>query len=112
MKKNLYKLAQGTKKLLQSGLSPKTAFAVLFSMLVAISGAALAQKNTSISGKIMDKQGTLPGVSILEKGTSNGTRSDGNGKFTLTLSSDAKILIISHVGYLTKEVDAKNKERK
>jgi hypothetical protein len=64
-------------------------------------------ENTSISGKIMDKQGTLPGVSILEKGTSNGTRSDGNGKFTLTLSSDAKILIISHVGYLTKEVDAK-----
>ena len=109
MKKNLYKLAQGTKKLLQSGLSPKTAFAVLFSMLVAISGAALAQKNTSISGKIMDKQGTLPGVSILEKGTSNGTRSDGNGKFTLTLSTDAKILIISHVGYLTKEVDSKNK---
>ncbi|WP_205690783.1 SusC/RagA family TonB-linked outer membrane protein [Cellulophaga sp. BC115SP] len=109
MKKNLYKLAQGTKKLLQSGLSPKTAFAVLFSMLVAISGAALAQKNTSISGKIMDKQGALPGVSILEKGTSNGTRSDGNGKFTLTLSSDAKILTISHVGYLTKEVDVKNK---
>lgn len=109
MKKNLYKLAQGTKKLLQSGLSPKTAFAVLFSILVAISGAALAQKNTSISGKIMDKQGALPGVSILEKGTSNGTRSDGNGKFTLTLSSDAKILTISHVGYLTKEVDVKNK---
>ncbi|NBB27537.1 SusC/RagA family TonB-linked outer membrane protein [Cellulophaga sp. BC115SP] len=78
-------------------------------MLVAISGAALAQKNTSISGKIMDKQGALPGVSILEKGTSNGTRSDGNGKFTLTLSSDAKILTISHVGYLTKEVDVKNK---
>ena len=109
MKKNLYKLAQDTKKFLQSGLSVKTTVAVLFSMLVAISEVAQAQKSTTVSGKIIDKQGALPGVSILEKGTTNGTRTDTDGKFTLQLSSEAKVLTISHVGYFTKDVDAKNK---
>lgn len=109
MKKNLYKLAQDTKKFLQSGLSAKTAFAVLFSMLVAMSEVAQAQKSTTISGKIIDKQGALPGVSILEKGTTNGTRTDTDGKFTLQLSSEAKVLSISHVGYFTKDIDVKNK---
>lgn len=109
MKKNLYKLAQDTKKFLQSGLSVKTTVAVLFSMLVAISEVAQAQKSTTVSGKIIDKQGALPGVSILEKGTTNGTRTDTDGKFTLQLSSEAKVLTISHVGYFTKDVDVKNK---
>jgi len=109
MKKNLYKLAQDTKKFLQSGLSVKTTVAVLFSMLVAISEVAQAQKSTTVSGKIIDKQGALPGVSILEKGTTNGTRTDNDGKFTLQLSSEAKVLTISHVGYFTKDVDVKNK---
>lgn len=109
MKKNLYKLAQDTKRFLQSGMSAKTAFAMLFSMFVAISGVAQAQSSSTVSGRIIDKQGALPGVSILEKGTTNGTRTDTDGKFTLKLSSAAKVLTISHVGYFTQDVDVKNK---
>ncbi|MDR6562413.1 MULTISPECIES: SusC/RagA family TonB-linked outer membrane protein [unclassified Arcicella] len=108
MKKNLYKLAQDTKKFLQKGLSTKTSLVALFSMFVVMSGVAQAQKSTTISGKIIDKQGALPGVSILEKGTTNGTRTDTDGKFTLQLSSETKVLTISHVGYFTKDVDVKN----
>jgi TonB-linked SusC/RagA family outer membrane protein len=46
----------------------------------------------------------LPGVNILEKGTMNGTVTDANGKYTLTISSANAILVFSYIGYLSEEV--------
>jgi len=57
-----------------------------------------------VSGTITDENGSeLPGVSILEKNTFNGTISDIDGKYTLRVE-DGSILTYSFVGYLTKEV--------
>ncbi|MBJ6368789.1 SusC/RagA family TonB-linked outer membrane protein [Snuella sedimenti] len=59
----------------------------------------------TVKGTITDASGMpLPGASILEKGTSNGAQSDFDGNFTLNVSSDDVVLVISYIGYATKEV--------
>ncbi len=63
----------------------------------------------SINGTILDTNGQpLPGVNILEKGTPNGTQTDFDGNFSITLSSSEAILVVSYIGYKTKEVAAKD----
>ena len=56
---------------------------------------------TTINGLVSDNQGLpLPGASIVEEGTSNGTTSDFDGIFTLEVSNNSSISI-SYVGYQT-----------
>jgi TonB-dependent starch-binding outer membrane protein SusC len=69
---------------------------------------ALASKQTDkkmVSGAITDSETGegLPGVSILEKGTSNGTITDLDGNFNLNVAENA-VLVISYVGYVTEEI--------
>ncbi|MCG8310643.1 MAG: TonB-dependent receptor [Cytophagales bacterium] len=62
-----------------------------------------------ISGRITsaeDGEG-LPGVNVLEKGTTNGTVTDVDGNFKLTVNKGA-ILVISSVGFLTEEIAVSN----
>lgn len=63
---------------------------------------AFAQQR-NVSGIVKDEQTVLPGVSILEKGTSNGTVTDPDGKFTLSVRDNA-VLIVSFIGMKPKEV--------
>src|SRR5690606_19442783 len=59
----------------------------------------------TVTGKIADKEGKpLPGVSIQEKGTNNGTVSGDDGHFTLTVTDNAAVLVVRLVGYETKEI--------
>lgn len=61
-------------------------------------------ENVDISGTITDENNEgLPGASIVVKGTANGTTTDLDGKYKLTVPEDA-ILTISFVGYITQEV--------
>ena len=54
---------------------------------------------TTISGAVSDDEGIpLPGASIIEEGTSNGTITDFDGNFTLQIGDDSSI-VISYVGY-------------
>jgi len=46
---------------------------------------------------------SIPGVSVLEKGTTNGTITDVDGKFTLTVQSPKAVLVFSFIGYLAEE---------
>tara|TARA_R110000868_G_scaffold1647_4_gene13285 strand:+ start:2958 stop:6299 length:3342 start_codon:yes stop_codon:yes gene_type:complete len=58
-----------------------------------------------ISGGISDNVGTpLPGANILEKGTTNGTQADFDGNFTISVEDLNAVLVISYVGFATKEV--------
>jgi TonB-linked SusC/RagA family outer membrane protein len=57
-----------------------------------------------VSGKITgDKNDPLPDVSIMVKESNNGTRTKGDGTFSITTPANA-VLVISHTGYVTKEV--------
>jgi TonB-linked SusC/RagA family outer membrane protein len=59
----------------------------------------------TVSGKIKDTEGkALPGVSIQEKGTNNGTISDADGSFTLTVTDNNAVLVTRLVGFTPKEV--------
>lgn len=83
----------------------KKFFTSLFTIML-ISGMAFSAMAQTISGTVTDSNdgSGLPGVSILEKGTTNGTVTDGNGKFSLTLKNAGSTLIVSSVGYKAQEV--------
>lgn len=59
-----------------------------------------------ISGTVTsgDEKLAMPGVSILEKGTSNGVISDANGNFTIQVAGESSVLVVSFVGYASQEV--------
>lgn len=65
----------------------------------------VAQAQVSISGNIKDNDGIpLPGVNILEKGTSNGAISDMDGNYTIEVSSKESTLVFSMVGMISQEI--------
>ncbi|MCF7567188.1 TonB-dependent receptor [Sabulilitoribacter arenilitoris] len=60
---------------------------------------------STISGTISDESGVpLAGASIIEKGTTNGVTSDFNGNFVIESIGQDVILVVSFIGYTTKEV--------
>jgi TonB-linked SusC/RagA family outer membrane protein len=60
----------------------------------------------SISGVVSDANGPLPGVNVQIKGTTTGTVTDFDGKYTISINSKNAVLVFSYVGYTTKEVAA------
>ena len=64
---------------------------------------ALAQNQVKVTGKVTDDLGeSMIGVSILEKGTTNGVVTDIDGNYTLSVNQGAT-LVFSYVGYVTQE---------
>lgn len=62
-----------------------------------------------ISGVITDADGVpLPGVNIVEKGTTNGTITDLEGKYSFTVSNSSSVIKITYVGYLSEEIEVGN----
>jgi len=82
-------------------LDLKGFFSLLFILLIST---AYSQK--SISGSVSDETGPLPGVTIVEKGTSNGTTTDFDGNFTISVSDENATIEISYLGFLTQEISA------
>ena len=72
----------------------------------------LAQ-TTTITGIIQEYNSSLAlsGVTIQEKGTSNGTTSDNNGAFTLAVSQPNVTLLFSSVGYESQEIRINGRSR-
>lgn len=67
--------------------------------------AVLQQK--LVSGTIQDAEGPIVGATVMEKGTSNGTITDLDGRFSLNVKPGAT-LVISYVGYDTQEIAVGN----
>lgn len=58
-----------------------------------------------ISGIVTDEDGEpLPGASIVEKGTANGTQTDFDGNFSLEVANDNATLVIAFLGFKTMEI--------
>ena len=75
---------------------------LLFSFIIL--GASLGYAQQSLSGSVVDGAGPLPGVTIIEKGTNNGTTSDFDGNYTLTTSGQDAVLVFTYIGFLTQEI--------
>ena len=74
-------------------------------LIVLFSGTLTAQTSSiDITGRVTDKEGELMiGVTVLEKGTTNGTVTDINGTYNINVASNNAILVISYLGYETIE---------
>lgn len=69
-------------------------------------------QQSAVNGTITDENGTpLPGASIVEKGTINGVQSDFDGNFSIQLTDENAILVISYIGFATKEVTIKGENQ-
>lgn len=68
------------------------------------------QDSRTIKGIVKDESGlSLTGVSVLIKGTTNGTVTDIDGNFALTNISENSVIIFRYVGFLTQEIKVANK---
>lgn len=81
--------------------------------LLFLSSPMFAQTSNNITGTITDsKEGSsIIGASIQVKGTTIGTLTDLDGKFSLNVSSENPVLIISYLGYRTQEITLKANQR-
>lgn len=66
---------------------------------------AVTQKTVKITGKVTDATNApMPGVTIQVKGSSDGTISDLDGNYQLTVPAGEAVLVFSFIGYRTEEV--------
>lgn len=78
---------------------------LLLCILLAFSGLEASPLDITVRGKVTDENGAaLPGVSVVEKGTSNGTSSNADGQYTLTVRNSGSVLVFSFLGYTAREV--------
>ena len=76
---------------------------LLFVAVLFISASVLGQ--AKITGEVVDETNQpLPGASIVVKGTTNGTSTDFDGKFTLQTEANSGTIVISFIGFQSKEV--------
>tara|TARA_R100001369_G_scaffold92610_2_gene138705 strand:+ start:1274 stop:4375 length:3102 start_codon:yes stop_codon:yes gene_type:complete len=65
---------------------------------------SFVEQNT-IRGRVTDDKGVaLGGANVIEKGTANGVTTDFDGNFSIELSDENSILVISYIGFTTKEI--------
>ncbi|WP_149303521.1 TonB-dependent receptor [Pareuzebyella sediminis] len=78
-------------------------------VIQAETGIHFTPQDFTVSGTVTDTQGIpLAGASVLEKGTTNGTQSDFDGNYTLSLSNASATLTFSYIGYGTKDIPVNN----
>ncbi|WP_340198761.1 vWA domain-containing protein [Ascidiimonas sp. W6] len=77
----------------------KTAY---YTLILLFSCWSITAQDLKITGTVSDASGPLPGANIVVQGTTNGTQSDFDGNYTLTVSK-RDILVFSYVGYKTQK---------
>lgn len=82
-------------------------FRVVDNHIVIVPVAAFLNEGRKITGTVHDSDGEpVIGANIVEKGTTNGTVTDVDGHFELTVS-DKSLLVVSYIGYNTEEIPVK-----
>ena len=80
----------------------KTKFSGILTLLLAFVVQFTFAQEKTITGTVTDESGPLPGVSIIIKGTTSGTETDFDGKYTIT-SKVGDVLVFSFVGMKSQE---------
>jgi hypothetical protein len=85
-------------------IKPRWFLKTLLLLTVSFTFSLLHAQNIELSGKVTNQEGeTLPGVTIIVKGTTIGTVTNPNGEFSLSIPIDAEILQFSFVGMKSHE---------
>jgi hypothetical protein len=80
----------------------KTKFKGILTLLLAFVVQITFAQEKIVSGTVSDSSGTLPGVSVLIKGTTSGTETDFDGKYSINTKT-GDVLRFSYLGYKTTE---------
>ncbi len=76
--------------------------AILFIMILAVLTAE--RPILTVTGTVVDETGAIiPGVNVVEKGTTNGVVTDLSGKFSMSVESEKSVLVFSFIGFVTRE---------
>lgn len=86
-------------------------FTILFAILLFTGFQMVFAQQKSITGKVTSKEdgSTLPGVTVVVKGTTIGTTTDINGKYSLTFPAKYNTIVFSFVGMKPLEANIENK---
>jgi len=117
MKKNYNWLQPGTLTQRRWAGPKQAIFFLLYGSLPAIAfGNPVADKplfyadvrmTFPVKGSVRNAQGDpIPGVTIVEKGTKNFTQTNADGLFTLTVKDEASIIVLTSIGFASREVPA------
>ncbi|GAB2545768.1 TonB-dependent receptor [Rufibacter soli] len=79
-------------------------------LFLLIRSASLFAQDVTLTGTVSDKAESLPGVSVVVKGTTKGTATDVNGKFSLNVKPGDE-LVFSFIGYKTQTVPYTNQKQ-
>ncbi len=80
---------------------------VLLQILFLLPLALFSQK--TLTGSVTDNSNfPLPGASVIEKGTTNGAATNIDGVFSIDLTETPTTLVVSYIGFITKEVVISN----
>lgn len=80
---------------------------LLLLVVCLLAGSELWAQARTVSGKVTATEdgSALPGVNVILKGTTTGTATDAEGKYTLSISGDGGALIFSFIGLESKEIE-------
>jgi len=88
----------------------KNIYSLLFLIFTISFNKAFCQSEQVITGIVGDNIGPIPAASVYEKDfNSNGVKTDEQGRFTLKLKGSNRIVIVTSVGYLSREINFGNK---
>ncbi|CAN5383130.1 SusC/RagA family TonB-linked outer membrane protein [soil metagenome] len=75
---------------------------VVFSLMLT----SMVQAQQTVSGKVTSSEdkSSMPGANVVVKGTSNGTITDAEGNYSVTLAPGQDVLVFSFVGFISQEI--------
>lgn len=80
---------------------------LLFGIFMFVGFTVFAQGQYTVKSKVLDdRKEPLPGVTVVEIGTHNGTTTDVNGNFIIKVASEKSVIKISYLGYKTVDQSA------
>ncbi|MET2986332.1 SusC/RagA family TonB-linked outer membrane protein [Aureibaculum conchae] len=77
---------------------------LIFSVFAILITSSFVYAQRTVTGTVNDASGPLPGASVIIKGTTTGTTTDFDGNFSVDVPEGNATLVISFLGYVTKEV--------
>lgn len=78
---------------------------ILFAALLLIGWQTVVAQSRQVAGKVTDTGGNgLPGVTVSVKGTTQGSITDAEGAYKVSVGSDNAVLVFSYIGYVSKQV--------
>jgi iron complex outermembrane receptor protein len=107
-KNHLFKLTMLMRYYLFTNLITRVKYPFALALMLLFCSIVNAQ--VSVQGKVLDNNNQpLAGVSVTQKGTTNGTTTSAAGNFSISVPNQSAVLVFSYVGYPSQELQVGNK---